>query len=161
MRKYLLPAMLLVLAAASACKQEPREADKAPRTVEEITRAIIQEVRQVIRETDEQLAGRQPISRELPAADGQASGGSLQLWTENGQAVRLTAITGKGSETRYYFANGELFFASQADGLFIFIGPELKYWLDAHWAPLQPSEADRKARETALQEEAKGYLMLF
>lgn len=160
MPKRLYFALFFLLAAVS-CTQEAGKAEKKPQTAEELTRAIIQEVRQVIRLTDEQLAGRQPLSRELPPAEGRETSASLQLWMENGQPVRLTAITGRGQEANFYFANSELFFARQNDGQFIFISRELKYWLDEHWSPKEAPETDRVAREAALLGEAERYLGAF
>ena len=148
----------LLLLAASSCTQEPKKAERKPQTAEELTRAIIQEVRDVIQSTDEQLTGRQPVSRELPATEEQDAGASLQLWLENDNPVRLIAITGKGQQSNFYFANKALFFVSQNDGQFIFIGPELKYWLDERWAIQQVTETVRKAKEAELKEAADRWL---
>lgn len=161
----ILLAGLLLL--AGACKPDPRQAETepAPKTSEEYTLAIIREVQKVILSTDQQLREYQPQTRELPAEEGQQPR-TLQLWTEGGNAVRLTATEPDESGqmqglSSYYFANGELFFASQPYARFIFIGKELKYWLDEDWKVVQAPEEGRREREGRLLGEAERYLGAF
>ena len=146
---------------AGACRQNTgREAaEPAPKTAEEYTLAIIKEVQKVILSTDQQLREYQPQRLELPAGEGQEAS-VLQLWTEEGNPVRLTATLPQAYST-FYFANGELFFATQPGARFIFIGTELKYWLDEDWKPQPAAEQARKEREQELLEQAERYLRLF
>ena len=155
------PLFAVLMLLAGACRQDAgREAaEPAPKTAEEYTLAIIKEVQKVILSTDQQLREYQPQRLEFPAGEGQEAR-TLQLWTEEGNPVRLSAATPQAYST-FYFANGELFFATQPGAHFIFIGPELKYWLDEEWKPQPAPEQAREEREQELLEQAERYLRLF
>ncbi|MCB0593930.1 MAG: hypothetical protein H6557_05330 [Lewinellaceae bacterium] len=165
--KPTIPLFAVLMLLAGACRQNTgREAaEPAPKTAEEYTLAIIKEVQKVILSTDQQLREYQPQRLELPAGEGQEAS-VLQLWTEEGNPVRLTAtVAGERGQARelsaFYFANSELFFATQPGARFIFIGTELKYWLDEDWKPQPAPEQARKEREQELLEQAERYLRLF
>ena len=158
-----IPLVLFLLVLSAGCRQDAGRAtaEEAPKTVEEYTQAIIREVQKVILSTNQQLQDGAPEQLSLPAETGQPAR-TLQLWTEAGNPVKLTATVGNGSEnSSFYFANGELFFASHADANFIFIGPELKYWLDGEWKPVQRPEAERGQMQKELLEQADSYLGRF
>ena len=50
---------------------------------------------------------------------------------------------------------------TRASENFIFIGPELKYWLDGEWKPVQRTEAERRQMQKELLEQAESYLGRF
>ena len=115
--------------------------------------------------TDQQLREYQPQRLEWPAEDSPQPR-ILQLWEEAGNPVKITATEPDDSGqmqglSSFYFANGELFFVTQPYAHFIFIGEDLKYWLDDNWEPLEVPEQDRKQREILLQQRAKEYLNAF
>ncbi|MCO6479273.1 MAG: hypothetical protein J5I94_21740 [Phaeodactylibacter sp.] len=152
--------LFLVLLLAFGCRQEGgKTAEKAPKTLEEYTQAIIKEVQKVILSTDQQLREYPPQKvKELPAEEGRPAR-TLQLWTEEGNPVKLTVSTpGDPGLTAFYFANGELFYAADGEGGYIFIGPELKYRLNENWKPVEAPEAERRKKEEELLEEARRYL---
>ncbi len=158
------PSLLaLVLLLTVGCKRDAGRgaAEKAPQTPEEYTRAIVKEVQKVILSTDQQLREYPPQKVELPAEEGQPAR-TLQLWTEEGNPVKLTVDKPSDAGfTAFYFANGELFYAADADGGYIFIGPELKYWLDENWTPVEAPGAERRKKGEELLEEARRYLGIF
>ena len=158
---------LAILLLAGACQPGggTEASEPAPKTAEEYTLAIIKEVQKVILSTDQQLRAYQPQRLELPAEPGQEPR-MLQLWTEEGNPVKLTVteandVSRASGLSAFYFANKELFFATQPHARFIFIGGELKYWLDKDWNPLQAPEQGRRDWEQKLLEQAAKYLRLF
>lgn len=158
-----IPLIIFLLILSAGCRQDTGKASagEAPKTVEEYTQAIIREVQKVILSTNQQLQDGTPEQLNLPAEAGQPPR-SLQLWTEAGNPVKLTATSGNSNETvSFYFANGELFFANQSGANFIFIGPSLKYWLDGEWKPVQKTEEERRQKQLELLEQAEGYLGRF
>lgn len=161
--KTITPIIVILVLLAGGCRQEAgKEAgEAAPKTVEEYTQAIIREVQKVILSTDQQLQGYPPELREAPAGEGQPSP-ILQMWAEEGNPVRLTATGADGSELyAFYFANGELFFATQPGARCIFIGQQLKYLLDESWKPIEAPEQERQELEAKLLKAAEGYLGAF
>jgi hypothetical protein len=146
---------------AAACKPEGRQTQRAPQTVDEFTQVIIREVREVIRDTDAQLVGRPPKTRQI-AEQASEPGYRLELWVENERPVKLTATPAEGAApTAYYFANGELFFAAQPTGKFIFINGALKYWLGENWEAQQGGGEEQQSLEAALLQQAQIYLQAF
>ncbi len=153
--------ILASLLLAAACKPDSRQNQRAPQTVDEFTQAIIREVRQVIKDTDTQLAGRPPQSRQIPAGASEPAY-RLELWSENERPVKLTATPeGGAAPTAYYFANGELFFAAQPADKFIFIDGALKYWLGGNWETHQAGVEEQQSLEAALLQQAQIYLQAF
>ena len=157
---FVLASMLLLVA---ACKQDSGEnsAETKPQSTEEYTLAIIKEVQKVILSTGQQLREYPPERLEVPTEEG--SGATiLELWTEEGNPVRLTVSEpGNSGLTEFYFANGELFYAARPGAGFIFIDNQLKYWLDEDWKPAKAPEQERKKLEKQLPEKAAQYLRLF
>ena len=158
---------LAILLLAGACQPGggKEASEPAPKTAEEYTLAIIKEVQKVILSTDQQLRAYEPQRLELAAEENQQPR-ILQLWTEEGNPVKLTVTEANdGRQTAglsaFYFANKELFFATQPHARFIFIDGKLKYWLDKDWNPLQAPEQGRRDWEQKLLEQAAEYLGLF
>jgi len=165
--RLLVTYLAILLLLGSACQGETRKntTTPEPQTVEEYTRAIIREVQQVILSTDRQLQGLTPQQLEWPTGAGREYL-LLQLWTEAGNPVKLLASApenGEPSRNRraFYFAGGELFFATRPGAQFIFIDKQLKYRLDGNWRPASAPEEKQREDEQALLEQARVYLEAF
>lgn len=161
MKSVISPLIVFTLLFVS-CTQDGGKAtaEPAPKTVEEYTEAIIKEMRKGILATDQQLREYPPQQMELPAEAGQPPR-SLQLWTIEGNPVKLTATAGGGARTAFYFAGGELFYAARPEAGFIFIDRQMKYWLDEDWKPVQAPEEERRKLQEELLKQAEGYLGKF
>ncbi|MCB0580916.1 MAG: hypothetical protein KDD10_16585 [Phaeodactylibacter sp.] len=161
--KPIIPFLSAFLLLAGGCKQDSgrKNAAPAPQTAEEYTQVIIKEVQKVILSTDQQLREYEPRHLEMPAKE-EGEPRTLRLWAEAGNPVKLTATEPGGNGfIAFYFANGELFYAARPDAGFIFIGQELKYWLDEGWQPAQAPEEERREQERLLLKQARAYLTLF
>lgn len=110
---------------------------------------------------DEQLPYGQSRSVTLPAEPGEDER-VLRRWVRDGQTVKITAtepddagrMTG---QSVYFYEEGELFLVRHPYAHYVFENGRLVTWLDENRNVVEVSEADHRARERAILDQAARY----
>ncbi len=130
-------------------------------TEAELAERVITRVQEIVNNTNDRL------DRQIPDIDTVYTGGSepqlLQLWMENGKAVKLTVAKAASTESlegqsTYYFGGPDLFFVDQPHAKFIFIEGAMEYWLTKDWENIPITEEQKDRREAFLYDEVNKYM---